>query len=293
MFISTKNRWFSHLASFTTALILFTILMQITLHANTPYLPLIIYGKQIQPYLFYTIIGLVILLTGTAAFLHKQLSYKPFLICLGLILLAIGDWFIDRWDLTLELPSNSLIHFIVSLLILSLSWWLSSFTRVSTYSFDDDSYKNFRLWAWVGLAFIFIQMAVGSWALINQTNLSCTHFPLCVSLTSITLDWRGIWYHPLSTNALITLHMAHQLGAILAVIYFSVLSIKLIFHRDLSELGFLLLLLLIIQISLGALSFVWIHSQWIMISHQLIVAILLLTMISLLISLYRKPREYW
>lgn len=271
MFISTQNYWFSRLASLTSVMVLAIILAGTYIRISNPNNQLSEWLELIQPYLT-GILGIVIIfLTGSAWYLRNKFSYKPFIICLALVMLALGDGFINRWTSKFDLKLNdTLPHLLINLVMLSLTWWISSITRPNVYSLDSDNNTRYRLWAWLGLLFIFTQIVLGAWVSTSGAEFVCTDFPYCNGQLFPHFDWSVLWLSQLDNNALITIHMMHRFGGIITGIYICILSILLIFNRQLCEMGFLLFLLLISQMILAIVNIVWLKPLWAVISHDIV-----------------------
>lgn len=294
MFISSKNYWFSRLATLTSLLTL-TLVMFENYTRLVTIIPPQTWLENTKLYLTFSIGVLIFFLTCSAWLLRKQLSIRPFLVCLVLVLLAVSEVFIDAWAFTLHISiNNRLVHLFISLLMLSFLWWLGSITRPHSYSFStEEGYKKFRLATWLGMLFVCLQIALGAWAAINHAEQVCRDFPLCNGQWMPPFEWNTLWTSQLSNEALITLHMLHRLGMAVTAIYISIFSLLLIFNRQLCEMGFTILFLLCLEVILNGLNIAWIQLPWISLTQDAVALLLLLTLISLLISLYRKPQDFW
>ncbi len=241
MFISAHNHWFSRLALLSSLIVLSGILLG-------SYTQLIA-AELFQTYFVHSISILILFLTAAAIYLHRELGYKPFVICLGLLLLAISQHFTNQW-------SSAFAQTLIKLCMLSLFWWVSAITGPRDAVLIREKDKKYRLWAWLGLLLLCSQMLLGAW---------------------IT-----------SHNGLITLHILYRIGTIVTTAYLSIFSIVFIYNRALGEIGMLILLFMLTQIILGILGLVLQQPFWISFGHTIVSVFVLLAIISLLIALYRK-----
>lgn len=289
MFISTHNHWFSRLALLASLIVLSGILLGTYAQLLATDNPTKQWTELFQPYLASGTAVLTLFLTGAAWYLHRELSYKPFVICLGLLILAIGQYFAGQWSSLLNLTINStLAQTLISLFILSLFWWVSSITGPRDHALTHESDTKYRLWAWLGLLLLFSQMLLSAWATLSHANLVCMDFPYCNGQLFPPLDFRALTVSPLSQDALVTLHTLHQISAMMTTIYLTFFSMLVLFNRALGEMGILIFLFMIGQIILSIVDIIWQKPWWVILGHDIISALLLLAMISLLIDLYRK-----
>lgn len=289
MFISTHNYWFSRLTLLASLVVLSGILLGMYTQLLAADNPAKKWTELLQPYFTSSTIAITFFLTGAAWYLHRELNYKPFVICLGLLILAISQYFIEQWSNLLHLASNTaLAQTLVSLFILSLFWWVSSITGPRDYILVNENDKKYRLWSWLGFLLLFSQMLLSSWVTTNHADHICVDFPYCNGQLLPKLDFYTLWVSPLNQDGLVTLHMLHRISTIVTTIYLTIFSLLVLFNRTLGEMGILIFLLMFAQIILGMIGLIWQELFWIIFAHDIISALLLLTMISLLIELYRK-----
>ena len=90
-------------------------------------------------------------------------------------------------------------------------------------------------------------------------------------------------------GARMTIQMAHRYGALITFFYIGFFSLYLLAIKVFKKLAALILFLLVLQIVLGILNVIWLLPVQIAVLHNGIAAILLLTIVSLVSEVYRKP----
>ncbi len=290
MFISTHNHWFSRLALLSTLIVLTEILLGTYTQLLATDNLISKWNELLKPYLTHSITIITIFLTGAAWFLHRELSYKPFIICLCLLMLAASQYFANQWSSFLHLTTNpAFTQTLISLGILSLFWWISSITGPSDPTFNRENDKNFRLWAWLGLLLLLLQLSLSVWVRTSHANVVCTDFPYCNGQLLPELNFHALTLSPLSHDGLITLYTLHRICTLVTTLYLTLFSLSFIFNRALGEMGMLIFLFMLAQMTLGIIGwFLQQPSLWLTFGHNIVSILLLLTIISLLIELYRK-----
>jgi cytochrome c oxidase assembly protein subunit 15 len=289
MFISTHNYWFSRVALLSSIF----VLSGIVLGTYTQLLPadnfLKIRVDSFQIYIIHSISLLILFLTAAALYLHRELSYKPFVISLGLLLLAASQYYVDQLSSYLHLATNTVFtEMLIKLCMLSLFWWITVITGPLDHALVNENNKKYRLWAWLGFLLLFSQMLLSVWLSTSHADLVCTDFPYCNGQLFPELDFYALTTLPLTDAGLITLHMLYRICTIVTTLYLTIFSISFIFNRALGEMGILIFLFMLTQITLGIIEWILQKSFWVSFSHSIVSVFALLAIISLLIALYRK-----
>jgi cytochrome c oxidase assembly protein subunit 15 len=198
-------------------------------------------------------------------------------------------------------------HLMGGMTTLALLWWLS-LTLSSTHIFvlkNPKLLKHLQLWAGFGLLVLSVQIMLGGWTSANYAALVCTDFPFCHShlqvdveffkaLKLTIMDLSQSYSDPTQNDARMTIHMIHRMGALITGLVVGGLSLLLLLQRSslwLQNLGWLILILLIIQISLGIANILALMPLPISVAHNAVAALLLLALVTLNFSLYKNPKH--
>lgn len=161
-----------------------------------------------------------------------------------------------------------------------------------------DYYPNsiiLKLLSLLALLLVIGQITLGGWVSTNYAALACgTHFPLCLGqwLPSLNLPeafnvtWQpGVNYEfgTLDSESRATIHFTHRLGALIVATLLIPLSLWIIAKQTgiLRFIGLCIFALLCAQISLGILNVVLVLPLGIAVAHNLVAALLLLSVIAL------------
>jgi cytochrome c oxidase assembly protein subunit 15 len=140
-----------------------------------------------------------------------------------------------KYTVTLKLyPAVVTAHLLGGLLLLAL-------LAVQHQAFAQRSFAlaaGARRAAWAVLALLVVQIALGGWVSTNYAVLACTGFPQCNGQWWPTMDWatgfqilRELGHQRdgelLTVPALVAIHMAHRLGALVLVAAMTVLLVRL------------------------------------------------------------------
>jgi cytochrome c oxidase assembly protein subunit 15 len=153
-------------------------------------------------------------------------------------------------------------HLLGGLTTLGLLWWLSLDPERRQLTARE---AGLRKYAFVGLAALIVQIALGGWTSSNYAAVACPDLPTCqhswwprMDFRDAFLLWRGldIDYEGgvLANPARMAIHFTHRLGALAAgsiLISLGVLVAASADSRRLRAAGGLLVLAVLLQISLG------------------------------------------
>lgn len=297
MFTSPQKNWVFRIA-FLASLLAFAFILLST-YTHTLNLS-ISSATQAQTYLIASVCALILVLTYLTLHFRHFLTDKPFIICLGLIflagcLLALNNKMIfsDKFQ-----PLVVLVRLFIEIMGLSFLWWLSQITRPNAYSFTHRVSSIIRLGAWLGLFMIFLQITLGTWISTNYTGFMCLDFPYChgelfpmVDVHHLFTTWLAIG--KINDELLTAINSLHRLSAIVMGVYIGLFSLALFLNRQLIVFGVFFLLLLAAEVGIGIFNIGTTKSIFLAVSQNAITTVFLLTIISLLINLYRKPQDYW
>ncbi|GAC16300.1 COX15/CtaA family protein [Aliiglaciecola lipolytica] len=245
-------------------------------------------------------LGLLILAIFLVSFIkrsfHSPVKLPFFLLCLVCFQAALG-----MWTVTLNLmPLVVMGHLLGGFAVLSCLYLL--YLRITPYRIPggDAEMKRFAKYCAVGIIILVGQIALGGWTSANYAALACTEFPFCESDWVSRLDFSGAYSIPDAENyeygvhdwaERMTMHVTHRVGAIVTFVYLCWLAIRLYTaaaSQMIKNLSISLVLILGLQVMLGVSNVVFSLPLIVAVMHNAIAACLLLVMVKLCYTLYRK-----
>lgn len=216
------------------------------------------------------------------------------LISVFLVSLVIFQGMLGMWTVTLGLyPVVVMGHLLGGFALLTTLWlyYLNLSPR------QPINISKIKLWAWLGLIVTSVQIALGGWTSANYAALVCADFPSCQGniwphmdvINAFDLTGAGIFDSPgtpLENTARVTIQMFHRIGAIFTLIVLSIIATKLISKRY--SIGFVLIALLTVQLALGITNVLAALPLPVSLMHNLVAALLLLTIVTILYRTYAK-----
>jgi heme a synthase len=250
----------------------------------------------------YAAASLVILsFAATVLIIYQyRLPQQPVKIAVLLLFLLFFQGLLGKWTVTLQLnPLIVMSHLLGGLALLSLLWILICRLARLFSKPASNFHKTLKSWATFGLVLLIIQICLGGWTSANYAAFVCPDFPTCQNRwwpamsfhEGFHLHWNtAVNYEGgiLSPTARTAIQMSHRIMAVITSLYLGLLIYKIVNISNthfMRRIAFLLALLLVMQISLGALNVVWMLPLPIAMAHNAIAALLLLTLITLNISL--------
>ena len=219
----------------------------------------------------------------------RQQPQQPVWLATSLLGLVIVQALLGMWTVTLLLkPVVVMAHLLGGFSILALLFVL--LLRVHD---DQSRYEAPRLRRFAALCFIVLigQIALGGWTSTNYAALACTDFPTCQGTWWPPMDfaegfvlWRGIGinyeFGVLEHPARTAIHMAHRIGALVTVVCLGSFVVMLLrSDQPIAMLGLRIGLVLCVQVILGICNVLFHLPLWVAVAHNVVAAILLLTVI--------------
>ena len=219
---------------------------------------------------------------------------------MGLLMLVTFQALLGMWTVVwLVKPVIVMSHLMGGLstfaLLTVLAWWTTpNATRVHVEA------PRLRVWLWVGLALLAVQIALGGWVAANYAALACgLDFPKCKGAWWPSTDfaegfvlWRGIGVDyeggVLDAAARAAIQIAHRIGAVVVTAYFLLLGFRLAFRPGFRTSGMVLLVMLVVQVGLGIANVVMGLPLYVATAHLMVAVLMLFTVITLLARL-RSP----
>jgi cytochrome c oxidase assembly protein subunit 15 len=219
---------------------------------------------------------------------------------LGLILFQAA---LGMWTVTLKLqPTIVMLHLLGGFATLGTLWITYRLARApSPQPIMAHKNNGFVVFAAITLSFLVLQIALGGWTSANYAALACPGFPTCTNSWLPQSDFKSafqLWPELgqnytggyLDSAARMSIHMMHRLGALIStLLIFSLAHLVMFRIPELKRLAVVLLCLLTLQIGLGITNVLKLLPLGVAVSHNIIAALLLLGMITLLMEL-KRPR---
>ncbi|MGQ3888087.1 COX15/CtaA family protein [Legionella sp. CNM-1927-20] len=249
--------------------------------------------------------GLLALFIFTIGFYNLRLLYKDRaqakLLPIILMLLVLFQAALGMWTVTLKLlPIVVMAHLLGGILIFSLLLRLR--IQLSHPPTSSQQLLLWHFWISLGVGLIFCQIALGGWVSANYAGIACIGFPQCNGqwLPPLHLAEGFYLFSPVGANyqgglleneVRITIQFIHRLGALIVAIYMISLAALILWQvkdKAMRALAALIILLIFIQITLGALNVIYLLPLSIAVAHNGIAALLLATSLSMFYFTQRR-----
>ncbi|WNC72035.1 COX15/CtaA family protein [Thalassotalea psychrophila] len=247
-------------------------------------------------------LGLFIAAIFIFSFKHRDKGLPLFLplmlVCTVIFQAALGMWTVTMKLMPIVVMGHLLGGFVTLCLLYLLYLRLSS-SRVPGGDYNLRKYQTF---AFIGVVILTLQIALGGWTSSNYAALVCTQLPICQdgwmqqltfanSFDLIPPERDTYEFGFLSHAERITIHAMHRIGAIVTTLYIAWLAISVFrnaqssfFKTNAIFIGFILTC----QVALGVSNIVFTLPLPVAVSHNVVAALLMLSMIHLSYSLKRK-----
>ena len=175
------------------------------------------------------------------AWLKKATNNKARLLPLLIGAVLLFQALLGMWTVTLKLwPVVVMGHLMGGMLLLSLLWVTTLNARTTLNPQTPLQNSGLRIVAAFTLFILMLQIALGGWTSANYAALVCPDFPSCHTGTSVVWNFVGAsnvkFIHGgvklLSSNALMTIHMLHRLGAGLCALFISGIIIMIFRQKN-------------------------------------------------------------
>lgn len=193
---------------------------------------------------------------------------------------------------SLLVPAVTLGNIVGGMTMLALLWWIGQRSVVDELVVTTEV-ASLKPWARVGLIIIGIQIALGAWTSGSFAGPGCDSLFSCGAdawslaglvegfnpLRELAVDGDG---KIISIASMKTVHMVHRLGAVLTFLFIGGLGIATIRKGgQLRSTGIAICIFLMLQLSLGLLGIVLNLPLAVITAHNVIAAVLLLSIVNL------------
>ncbi len=239
-------------------------------------------------------LGLLILAIFFIALFGKTRVKQSPVLPLVLVLVVIFQALLGMWTVTLKLsPVVVSAHLLGGLTTLSILWWLYLNQRRRHDASMGEIIPGIKFWATLGLILVIGQIFLGGWTSSNYAALACgTDFPACQGSWWPNMDFtagfhflhepgKNYEFGVLDAAARTAIQMTHRMGALIVFVFLLFLGLRLVKSSRLKRSGMVLIVLLFAQLSLGISNVVFALPLNIAVLHNLVAALLLLTVITI------------
>ncbi|GAB2905276.1 COX15/CtaA family protein [Uliginosibacterium flavum] len=205
-------------------------------------------------------LGLLIALIAALAWRHRRALQQSPLLPSVLVAVVGLQALLGMWTVTLLLkPVIVSAHLLGGMTTLALLVWLI----LSRQAPKPRSVSSPLRWlALLGLLAVVVQIALGGWVSSNYAALACSDFPTCLGAWRPEMDFtQAFQIHRelgqtaeggfLPASALVAIHWAHRVGALVVSLILGTLSILLLRRAEWRNWGLLLGAGLCLQVGLG------------------------------------------
>jgi len=216
---------------------------------------------------------------------------------LAMVGLVILQGLFGKWTVTLLLkPAIVTLHLLGGMVLVALLAWLTA-RHLGISGGQSSTLRAIRPWAVLGVVILGVQIALGGWVSANYAALACVDFPTCHGEWAPAMDF-GQGFHfsrelgmtadgdVLSNQALNAIHWAHRVGALVTFAYLAILAHSAIRLRGLRGFGIALLVLLLVQVTLGIANVLASLPLLVAVAHNGVAALLLATLVMLNFAVY-------
>lgn len=269
--------------------------------ANTPLVAYKAWVEMIHRYFAGGLSLLIITVVACVLFRKSCRNVNNIILAGLLLLLLIYQIILGQLTVTLKLlPVIVSQHLLAGFAILPVLW-LVHLNNNARPMIEINKPKYVLLLAILGVVFLILQIASGAWTSTNYASLSCPDFPFCINNQfTMSLDFKkafnlflpaGVNYDGgvLTEAVRQTIQVTHRLGAFILTLYlfgfvvFAMTQLKQCFQ--LMRLLCLLLGLLLLQVCFGIANVIFKLPLVTAISHTVIAATLLLTLMTFIYKL--------
>lgn len=241
-------------------------------------------------------LGVLLLLL---AFLSFKFRKSPGLAS-AIIALVIFQAALGKWTVTMLLkPAIVTAHLLGGMTILALLAW---YVLLQGKHAAAPEARALRASAAAALAVLGIQIALGGWVSANYAALACLDLPLCRGQLMPPMDFANAFHVVrelgqtaegalLTNEALTAIHWTHRMFAILVLVVVGWAALRAL--PILRPMGIVLLVLLVLQFSLGVANVAFSLPLPLAAAHNAGAALLLLALVVLNFFSFRGLRPSW
>jgi cytochrome c oxidase assembly protein subunit 15 len=247
-------------------------------------------------------LGLFILLIAFLSFKNRDQG-TPLYLPLLILVIVIFQAALGMWTVTMNLmPVVVMGHLLGGFTTLCLLFLLHIRLKTSHVTSSDFAIRKYTKFASLGMVILTAQIILGGWTSSNYAALTCTELPICQagwmerltfeqSFDLIPPEKASYEYGHLDHNSRVTIHVMHRAGAIITALYLGWLALMILMKSrtyHFKKTAIILMSALVTQVGLG-ISNIWFSLPLaVAVGHNIVAALLMLSLISLTYSLKRR-----
>jgi cytochrome c oxidase assembly protein subunit 15 len=213
-------------------------------------------------------LGILVAIVAMLAWTRRISIDQSPMLATALLVLVILQALLGMWTVTLLLkPVIVMLHLAGGMTLLAMSTWLALRQFAVARGHVDRALVKVKPWSTVTLIVAAMQILLGGWVSANYAALACTDLPTCRGEWWPSMDVLGAFQFRrklgmtatgdlLSNEALIAIHMAHRIGAVITLAASLFLAHRLLREQSSRMLGWLLAAAVCAQFGLGVLNVV-------------------------------------
>jgi heme a synthase len=238
------------------------------------------------------ILGLMVLALFVLAWKSKQkIQISPWL-STGLLGLIMFQAMLGMWTVTMLLkPAIVSAHLLGGMSTLAILTWIAHRHWGAQMTYHKVS-GILHLGIRFGLVVLFCQLFLGGWTSTNYAALACTDFPTCHGAIIPQMDFKDAFHlykelgqsvngGNLTLYALTAIQWTHRVGAVITLIYLGLVALNGLKYLHLKQLCVALLVVLVVQVSLGIANLVLHLPLVLAVAHNFGAAILVVIVVLL------------
>lgn len=205
-------------------------------------------------------LGLLIVILAWLAYRSRRAIRTSWQLSVALVGLVVMQALLGMWTVTLLLkPVIVTLHLLGGMSTLMILCWIAMRNHLTP---SIALPLNQQWWLRMALLIWLLQVLLGGWTSSNYAALACTDFPTCHGLWWPEMDLSDAFHltralgesrdgGQLHLSALTAIQWVHRLGA-LVVLAWGIISVRILLQRQTGScLAWLLLVVLLLQVSLG------------------------------------------
>jgi heme a synthase len=220
----------------------------------------------------------------------------------SLLLLVMFQAALGMWTVTLNLlPLVVMGHLLGGFSLLSLLMVLRMQSSSPVVYELDPKLASLQFFAWLALAVLIMQIALGAWTSANYAAVACHELPLCEagwqqrfslsSALSMPLGHANYQFGVLSADARLSIHVLHRLGALVTLFLlgsFAYVAWRRAETNIMRRLAIGIASLLVLQFCLGVINIVAYLPLANAVAHNFVAANLLMLVVVFIYQLYQR-----